>query len=130
MGSGEGMKKIVAINLGLFGSTGKIMTGILDEARKNGYDTMCAYPISEQNLRYNEDDLHICSNFKWKIARFLGQKTGFNGCFNHVGTFKFLHKLKKIKPDILHIHNLHNCYINLPMLFRYIKKSKVKITCY
>lgn len=120
------MKKVVAINLGLFGSTGKIMQGILNEAEKDRYEVQCAYPLSENDLKYREDDLHICSYLNWKIARFIGQKTGYNGCFNYFDTLKLINKLKKIKPDILHIHNLHNCYINLPLLFKYIKKSKVK----
>jgi glycosyltransferase involved in cell wall biosynthesis len=53
--------------------------------------------------------------------------TGFNGCFSYFSTRNFLRKLKKIKPDIIHLHNLHNCYINLPLLFKYIKKNNIKV---
>ena len=35
----------------------------------------------------------------------------------------FLRKVKKYNPDIIHLHNLHNGYINLPLLFKYIKKN-------
>lgn len=44
-----------------------------------------------------------------------------------IGTAKLISKLKGIKPNIVHLHNLHNCYINLPMLFDYIKKSKINV---
>jgi glycosyltransferase involved in cell wall biosynthesis len=35
--------------------------------------------------------------------------------------------LDALSPAIIHLHNIHNDYINLPMLFRYIKKRNIKI---
>ena len=34
-------------------------------------------------------------------------------------------KIDEFKPDIIHLHNLHDSYINLSMLFSYIKKHNV-----
>lgn len=57
----------------------------------------------------------------------MAKKTGYNGCFSHLTTGLFLKKLDDIKPDLIHFHNLHNCYINLPMLFNYIKKRNIPV---
>lgn len=57
----------------------------------------------------------------------MAKKTGYNGCFSHLTTGLFLKKIDDIKPDLIHFHNLHNCYINLPMLFNYIKKRNIPI---
>jgi glycosyltransferase involved in cell wall biosynthesis len=40
---------------------------------------------------------------------------------------RMLRKIKKIRPSLIHLHNLHNSYVNLPMLFRYIKKHNVPV---
>ena len=31
-------------------------------------------------------------------------------------------RIKEINPDIIHLHNLHEGYINLRMLFKYLKE--------
>jgi glycosyltransferase involved in cell wall biosynthesis len=53
--------------------------------------------------------------------------TGFHGCFSYFGTKELLRMIDKIHPDIIHLHNLHNWTINLPMLFRYIKKHNIAV---
>lgn len=55
----------------------------------------------------------------------LARITGFNGCFAWLETYKLLKKIDEFKPDIIHLHNLHDSYINLSMLFSYIKKHNV-----
>ncbi|MCM1038716.1 MAG: glycosyltransferase [Ruminococcus sp.] len=35
--------------------------------------------------------------------------------------------LEKFKPDIIHLHNLHGYYINVEILFKYIKKKNIPI---
>ena len=119
-------KTVISINLGNFGSTGMIMKNIQYKAKANGYHMINAYPASLKS-RQNQDDIHICSELTWKISRKLGKITGLNGCFAYFSTKRFLHRFNKIKPDILHLHNLHNGYINLPILFKYIKKSNISV---
>ena len=36
---------------------------------------------------------------------------------------KLLKLLKQIKPDIIHLHNLHSNFINISLLFNYISKN-------
>lgn len=38
-----------------------------------------------------------------------------------------LKEIDKFHPDIIHLHNLHDSYINLPMLFSYIKKHDIPV---
>ena len=35
--------------------------------------------------------------------------------------------MEKIKPDLVHCHNLHGWYLNLPLFFRYIKKHHIPV---
>ncbi|MCM1060396.1 MAG: glycosyltransferase [Eubacterium sp.] len=119
--------KIVSINLGKYGSTGKIMIGISQIAEQRGHQCYQAYPGAPQNYPREEKDIRISSFFSKRVSAKLAYYTGYNGCFAALHTWIFLKKLDKIKPDLLHFHNLHNSYINLPMLFNYVKKNKIKV---
>lgn len=119
--------RIVQINGGAKGSTGKIMMGIADVARAQGHEVMCASPITTTNRDAGED----CGYYRIgtfnsrRVNVALARITGFNGCFAWFETYKLLKKIEEFKPDIIHLHNLHDSYINLPMLFSYIKKHNV-----
>ena len=119
--------RIVQINGGAKGSTGKIMMGIAEVARAQGHEVMCASPITTTNRNAGED----CGYYRIgtfnsrRVNVALARITGFNGCFAWFETYKLLKKIDEFKPDIIHLHNLHDSYINLPMLFSYIKKHNV-----
>ena len=119
--------RIVQINGGAKGSTGKIMMGIAEVARAQGHEVMCASPITTTNRDAGED----CGYYRIgtfnsrRVNVALARITGFNGCFAWLETYKLLKKIDEFKPDIIHLHNLHDSYINLPMLFSYIKKHNV-----
>lgn len=121
------MKTIVSINLGNFGSTGRIMSGISALAREKGFTAYEAYPDTPNNLPKKENDIIIGNYFLYRVSRKLSYETGYSNCFAYLQTIRFLRKLKKIRPDIIHIHNLHNSYINLRLLFRYIKKNHISV---
>ena len=119
---------LISINSCNDGSTGNIMCGISDVAKKRGITTYIVCPKSRSNSKKKVDNqIFIGSVFERNLHLLLSRITGYNGCFSHIGTFRFIKKLDKIKPDIIHLHNLHNSYINLPMLFRWIKKRNVKV---
>lgn len=121
--------RIVQINGGAKGSTGKIMMGIAEVARAQGHEVMCASPITSTN----RDDGKNCGYYRIgtyssrRVNVALARITGFNGCFAWVETYKLLKKIDEFKPDIIHLHNLHDSYINLPMLFSYIKKHDIPV---
>ncbi|MDY2658118.1 MAG: glycosyltransferase, partial [Candidatus Limiplasma sp.] len=39
-----------------------------------------------------------------------------------LGTAGLVRELKQFDPDIIHLHNLHGCYLNLPMLFKALRQ--------
>ncbi|MBQ8829967.1 MAG: glycosyltransferase [Oscillospiraceae bacterium] len=120
--------RVLQINSYNFGSTGNIMVGIAETARRYGMECTTACPEGKSmRVRQLDDHLFIGSrvgrNMHIKFAEF----TGLNGCLSILDTFIFLRKVKKLNPDIIHLHNLHNCYINLPMLFGFLRKSSIPV---
>lgn len=49
------------------------------------------------------------------------------GRFSYFKTLSFLKKVKKYSPDIIHLHNIHGSYLNLKLLFKFIKKNNIRV---
>lgn len=120
--------KIVYINACNYGSTGTIMRQTAMLAENLGHQTWVCVPKSRSNLKKaQKSDVLIGSILSRVIHNFLARFTGFSECFSILSTWRFLHKLKKICPDIIHLHNLHGRYVNLSALFHYIKKYNIRV---
>ena len=120
--------KIVEINTCDYGSTGKIMKQIAYTAENNGHSCWIAIPKGRHNRHSDyEKTIWIGSQFSEDLHLLLGRITGLQGCFSIAATLSFLKKIEEIKPDIIHLHNLHNSYINLPLLFSFIRRNNIKV---
>ena len=98
--------KIISINLGNFGSTGTIMREISHKAELAGHICYNAYPWNDNNQTERENDILIGSKFSKKVSVKLARITGYLDKFAYFSTLRFIGKLKTIKPDIIHLHNL------------------------
>ena len=124
--------KIVQINMMSYGSTGKIMLQIAQTAREHGHiaKTFATIPFDKKDRSAGittEGHYTFGSFNENKIHYYLGLLLGQNGLHSFLGTFRLIKQIKKFQPDVVHLHNLHKFCINLPMLFRYLKKSNVKV---
>ena len=124
--------KIAEINMLSYGSTGKIMFQIADAARKQGHivKTFSALPYSKQKKQNKceiKDNYNFGSYRENFIHYYLGIIFGANGMFSRRGTKKLINELKQFDPDIIHLHNLHSFCVNMPLLFKYLKRSRAKV---
>lgn len=120
--------KVAAINTCTYGSTGKIMTQIANTVESDGGQAYICVPDGRHNKnKYGGKYIYIGKQFSEDLHLILGRITGMNGCFSLFSTLRFLAQLRGLKIDLIHLHNLHNCYINLPLLFRYIKKHNIPV---
>ena len=115
-----------------FGSTGKIMLQIAETARQQGMQ-MQTFSTRQQSLHYRK--LPAAPQGHTYYGSFLGNNlhyilsriTGKYGCYSRFSTRKLIRQLKAFGPDLIHLHNLHSAFLNLPMLFRYIKKNHIPV---
>jgi putative colanic acid biosynthesis glycosyltransferase len=120
--------KILQINSVNFGSTGSIIRNISKAAEEHEYISYFAYADSRSNKNININNNILIGNiFERNLHIQLSYYTGYNGCFSYSGTKRFLREIDMLKPDVIHLHNLHNCYINLKMLFDYIKQKEIPV---
>ena len=107
------------------GSTGVIAVEIADLLKKNGHQSYIAYGQGNTNFPYSyrignkyENRIHGLYN-----TRILGEE----GSGTYYGTKKFIQWIDKIKPDIIHIHNLHSNFLNYKLFFNYLKETQIPV---
>lgn len=119
---------IVEINCANVGSTGTIMNAIADKACLEGYKMLTCCADSKTNRRKRtERTLYIGNRFTRFFQEKVEELFGVNGLLHLFSTLKILNIIDNFNVDVIHLHNLHNSYINLPLLFNYIKRKKIKI---
>ena len=119
--------KIVGINTVGYGSTGNIMLQVAQTARRRGHE-VCTFSRAWFGSRdYGSGHRYVGYALDNLLHRVGGPITGCEGLFSYVGTRRLVAKLRKLDPDVIHLHNIHGWYINLPVLFRYLKESGKKV---
>lgn len=119
--------KILFLNAIPYGSTGKIVDGISDVAKKEGHTTLTYLSWTKKYRKSDRDDV-IVGSFFGKLSHIIrGRLTGKNGLYSKRDTKRLLKVLDSYKPDVINLHILHCWCINLPMLFDYIKRNNIKV---
>lgn len=110
------------------GSTGRIAEEIGQKAIAAGWQSYIAYgretnrPSQSHKIRIGND---------WDI-RLHGLQTRLLdnhslGLSSKGATKKLIRQIEKIKPDIIHLHNLHGYYLNIEVLFNYLATKDIPI---
>lgn len=105
------------------GSTGVIARHISDILNNHGIENYIFYAAGYDSYEYA---VKISDNFDMKIHALMSHLTGKQAYFSKHSTRKLIKRLDDIQPDIVHLHNLHNNYINLNMLLQYLADKDIK----
>lgn len=118
--------KIAFITALPYGSVANQMYKIADAATNSGHTcyTFSKPIIGFENKRNNH--FFIGTTFSVKLHSLAASVTGYHGLFSVFATLNLIKRLKKINPDVLMLLNLHGWFINLPLLFNYIKRNNIK----
>jgi putative colanic acid biosynthesis glycosyltransferase len=118
--------KVLQINTSVnSGSTGKIAEDIGNLLLKQGYESFIAHgrgnrPSGSKLIKIGSK---FGTYFHWLLTA-LFDKHGFG---SKKETLTLINQIEIIKPDIIGLHNIHGYYINIEILFEYLKKSKIPI---
>lgn len=114
--------KVVQINAVCgYGSTGRICAEI-SEYMKNDIENYIFF-ANGQSKHFAAKRLN--SNLDIKLHGLMSRITGLQGYFSRGHTKKIISELKRIKPDIVHLHNLHGNFIHLNMLLDYLAENDI-----
>ena len=117
--------KILQINSTDMFSTGNIMLNIAKTCRKRGYEAWTASKKTRTSLIRKQDKethYYIGTRAEHTIHRYFSWATDLQDFGSIIATYELIHKIKKIKPDIIHLHDIVGWYVNIGILFRFLKK--------
>lgn len=109
------------------GSTGRIAEDIGLLAMNNGWESYIAYGRTNNNSKNKV--IRIGNDFDIKLHGLLTRVFDNHsfGYSSKKATKEFIKEIDKIRPDIIHLHNIHGYYINSKVLFEYLSKLNVPI---
>ena len=118
--------KIVQVNtICGVGSIGRICVDLYETLQKNGEEAYIATgrgslpPGIKGYVIGNKADFvcHVMKNFTQGKAGFGSKQV----------TEKFLHWLSEVQPDLVHLHNIHGFYLQIELLFAYLKEHDIPV---
>lgn len=110
----------------LFGSTGRIMYDLKKVMETNGIQSYAAFGHGYNPTAEEQDTVYrIVSGCGLLISKFWTKTTGHHGFNNKSETKRLLKWIDEVKPDIIHMHNIHNHYLNIRILLEYIAEKHI-----
>lgn len=101
------------------------MMSIHKELLKQGYDSYVVWGRGRKSS--NKNEIYLNDKIGVYFHAFMSRLTGKNGFYSKRSTNKLIKRLEEIEPDIIHLHNIHGYYLNIELLFNYIKRRNIKV---
>lgn len=121
------MPKIIQINTALnCGSHGKIVEQISHVAAERGFETTIVHGARYLN-KSQFADIQTTTKLQERLNGVRSLMFDAHGLGLKNSTKSLITKLEEIKPDIIHLHNIHGYYLNYKILFEYLAKSGVPV---
>ena len=106
------------------GSTGTIVRDIEHLCFDSGIECYVASP--DPKVREAKHGYVIGNTLDHKLHALLSRIHGKQAYFSHIPTRNLLRWMDEIKPDIVHLHNLHSNYIHLNILLQYLAEKDIR----
>ena len=107
------------------GSTGGIMMKEHKELLAKGEDSYAFWGRGRDAQDGHE--MKFASDFEVKRDALETRVDGKAGFHSVAATRRLLNRLDEIKPDVVHLHNLHGYYVNIAMLFEWLAQHDCKV---
>jgi len=112
-------KKLLQINTVInSGSTGRIAEEIGIVALSNGWESYIAYGRNERPSKSTL--IKIGSRFDTIIHGLQTRIFDRHGLGSRSASKTLIRQIREIKPDIIHLHNIHGYYLNIEILFDFL----------
>lgn len=106
-------------------STGRIALGICESLQQSGHAALLCH--SRGGIPEAVPSYRIGSRLDTMVHSGLARIFDCAGFLSRRATKALVRQLRLYKPDIVHLHNLHGYYLNLPILMDYLKDADVPV---
>ncbi|MBQ8747340.1 MAG: glycosyltransferase [Clostridia bacterium] len=117
--------KVLHVNSAETGSTGKIIADISRNLHARGDEAvLCAPKITSPNCEYLKK-YAVSLPLEQGLYRRISYLTGISYGFAPLSTAKVIRAIKKECPDIVHLHSVNGCVVNVHKLLAFLKKHRI-----
>lgn len=118
--------KILQINTVVnSGSTGRIIEDIGSEIIKNGDQSFVAFGRNERPS--TSEIIRIGTSWDNNLHALQTRVLDNHGFASRRATKIFVKQIELLKPNLIHLHNLHGYYLNVELLFTYLASAKIPV---
>lgn len=107
------------------GSVGRIAEDIGKWVQQNGWESYIAYGRNKRDS--NSRLIRIGSDWDVKLHGVQTRIFDSHGLGSKRATERFIRQLQEIRPDIIHLHNLHGYYLNIEVFFNYLSQCNIPV---
>lgn len=101
------------------GSTGRIVASLKHAIESEGGECIAAY--GRGNL-LETGTYRIGSDLDMYLHALLTRITDKTAFYSKRSTKKLIKEIRRFEPDVIHLHNLHGYFLNIEILFDFLKK--------
>ena len=117
--------RVAHINVTSELSTGKIALGICESLQQNGHAALLCY--ARGGIPEGVPGYRIGSRWDTLVHAGLARFFDCAGFLSRRATRRLARQLALYKPDIVHLHNLHGYYLNLPILMETLRDAEIPV---
>ena len=114
------MSRILFINSVCNGSTGTICKNLYKAAEEAGHTCCIAYGRGDAPKGFNT--IKIGNQLDIYLHVLKARLFDASGFGSIKATKTFIKQIEEFKPDVIHLHNIHGYYVNIEILFNYLKQ--------
>ena len=108
-------------------STGRIASEIAKLVKLDGGECLIGYGVPEMTPDAEPFACRVGTPFERKVHAAMRKLLDAEGYGSYFATRKLMKQLKAFQPDLIHLHNIHGCYLHLPSLFAHLGKLEIPV---
>lgn len=106
------------------GSTGKVVKDIHQSALSLGIDALAYY--GRLNRIREKGVYKFCTEFEAAVQKIWNKAGGLMYGGSPFSTWRLISRIKKERPDIVHLHCINGYCVNIYKLLKFLAKNKIK----
>lgn len=106
------------------------MLNIARVARERGYEAYTASKWVKTAVDRKRNDpwhYYIGSRLENTVHRYFSWMTDFQDTASCWATRRLIRRIERVQPDLVHLHDVVGWYLNIDVLFRYLKKKGIPV---
>ena len=108
-------------------STGRITTEIAKLVETSGGECKIGFGADMAPDELSRFAMRIGTPVERKAHGALRKLLDGEGYGSTLGTRRLIGQMRAFRPELVHLHNLHGCYLNLRLLFGYLKDAGLPV---